>query len=417
MNPSTMFPRARPALLAALLLVSTASQPTLALELSTDWSLEDAGEEGGGGLYTTGRRALDDGEWSEAIDAFEALVAEGGSGKDRALFWLAYSHHKAAHRGQALSTLKRLTSEYPKSAWADDAKALEIEIQAAAGKAPSPEAEDDEELKLYAIDGLMNADPARAVPLLLKFLGGNQSRELKARALFVLSQSEEPRAMTALDAIARGRQQPELQRQAIENLGVAGTEAAIKTLEEIYRAATSAEIKDAVLNAFVPADAAAATLRVARTEKNEELRARAINVLGVLEETAGLRELYQAETSAAVKVRILQALALADDVETLIKMARTESAAELRRAALQGLAIVDSDKATPALLDLYRAQSNAATKEDVLQSLFVRDEAQALLGIFRSEKDRELKKKALQLLSLMDDEEVTKLLESILEKP
>ena len=405
--------RFRARMLAVLLTLSLApiSQATPA----ADWAFDDAGDDGSG-LYSTGRRALDEGAWSEASDAFEALAAEGGSGTDRALFWLAYSQHKAAQRSQALSTLKRLTAEYPQSAWADDAKALEIEIKSAAGKVPAPEREGDDELKLYAIDGLMGADPERAVPLLLKFLGGNGSQALKERALFVLSQSELPAALAALDAVARGKQHPELQRHAIENLGITGTEAAIKTLEEIYRATASHEVKDAVLNAFVPAEAGEATLRVARGEKDGKLRSQAIQVLGVLEQTAGLRELYSSEATPALRQQVLEALAIAGDFDTLIKIARTESDALLRRGAIEGLAIVDNERVTPALVDLYRSIGDREAREEVLQSLFIREESKALLEIFRSEKDRELRKKALQFLSMMDDEEATKLLESILEQ-
>ena len=68
---------------------------------------------------------------------------------------------------------------YANSRWQDDAKALEIEVRQASGEKVNPNAEPDEDLKLMALNGLMNSDPERAIPMIEKVLQGSQSPKLK----------------------------------------------------------------------------------------------------------------------------------------------------------------------------------------------------------------------------------------------
>src|SRR5262249_56861449 len=95
-----------------------------------------------------------------------------------------------------------------------EAKAVEQEIGQGAGQAPRPEQEGDEDLKLMALNALLNTDQERAIPMLEKFLSGSSSPKLKERALFVLAQSGSPRARAILAQTAPGQGNPDRQRQA-----------------------------------------------------------------------------------------------------------------------------------------------------------------------------------------------------------
>ena len=77
-------------------------------------------------------------------------------------------------------------------------------MRQASGENVNVNAEPDEDLKLMALNGLMNSDPERAIPMLEKILQGNQSPKLKERALFVLSQNDNAKARQILLQIARG---------------------------------------------------------------------------------------------------------------------------------------------------------------------------------------------------------------------
>ena len=52
----------------------------------------------------------------------------------------------------------------------------------------------DEDLKILALNSLLNRDPATALPLLRGILSGNQPLNVKKHALFVLAQSKSPEA-------------------------------------------------------------------------------------------------------------------------------------------------------------------------------------------------------------------------------
>jgi len=54
-----------------------------------------------------------------------------------------------------------------------------------------------------AIQGLMNADPARSVPMLEEILNSQKSIRLKKQAMFVLSQSGNPKALEAIGKFAK----------------------------------------------------------------------------------------------------------------------------------------------------------------------------------------------------------------------
>jgi hypothetical protein len=129
-----------------------------------------------------------------------------GNRADGALYWKAYALGKQGKRDDGLAAIAELRKSYANSRWLDDAKALELELRQASGQTVSPESESDEELKLMAINGLMQSDPERAMPLLEKQLQGSGSPRVKRNALFVLAQSSPEGADHAGTDRARRRQ-------------------------------------------------------------------------------------------------------------------------------------------------------------------------------------------------------------------
>lgn len=361
-------------------------------------------------LYREARTDLDAGRWAAAVDKFGRVAERKGADADAALYWKGYSQRKAGKTGEALATLRQLAGAYPKSGWLDDAKALELEIRGDAGQRPDPAAEEDEELKLYALNGLMSSDSKRAVPMLLKFLEGKHSPRLKEQALFVLSQSDGPEARKILVEVARGARYPELQRKAIESIGVSGDADGIQALAEIYSSTTKPAIKIAILDAYLVSDQRARVFAVAREEKDPEVRRKAIGQLGPMDAQQELRQLYRSESSPALKATILDGLAVADDVEALIEIARDEKDPGLRRKAISGLGINDSPQATAALKSLYTSNADAGVRVAVIEGLFVQDNAKALIELFRAEKDPALRKQIVQQLGLMDSDEAMEFL-------
>jgi outer membrane protein assembly factor BamD (BamD/ComL family) len=165
--------------------------------------------------YERGQEALRDNQWDRALAIFQAIPKDSPRG-DAALYWKAYALNKLGRRPEALNAIADLQRSFPNSRWVNDGKALEVEIRQAGGQPVPPESESNEELKLLAINSLMNSDPERAVPLLEKILQGTASPKLKQRALFVLTQSGSPRAREVVAQFARGGANPDLQLKAIQ---------------------------------------------------------------------------------------------------------------------------------------------------------------------------------------------------------
>jgi hypothetical protein len=368
-------------------------------------------------LYARGTAALDENDWGAAADAFQQVVKMGGSRADGALYWLAYARNKQGRRDEALAILREFSAKFPKSSWGKDARALELEIRPSSGHTVLREnSGDDEDLKLMAINSLMNTEPERAMPLLEKVLNGPASPKLKERALFVLSQSGSPRARGILADVARGKSGAELQEKAIHYLGVSGGRSNAELLEEIYASSQSREIKEKVLHAFMVSGNKERMLAAAKGEKSPELRAAAVHWLGTMGARAELWQMYRGETSAPVKESLIHAMSIAGDSEHLVEIARTDADAGARAKAIHGLGIAGGERSGTALVSIYRGEKNVDLKKGVLHALFIQNNAKALVEIAKSEPDPTLKAEAVHRLSLMHDKNATDYMLEILNR-
>jgi len=366
--------------------------------------------------YERGTEALDEGRWDRAIDAFDSLAGSKSRKGDAALYWKAYAQNKAGQRPAALATLAALQKDFPQSRWLREAKALEQEIRQGSGQGPQPEQVGDEELKLMALNALLNTDQERAIPMLEKFLNGASSPKLKERALFVLAQSGSPRARAVLAQTARGDANPDLQRKAIEYLGVFGGAESRQTLSDLYASATDVAVKKRVLHAFMVSGDKSRVLAAAKGEKSPELRREAIQLLGVMGAQPELWEMYKVETTPEAKRAIVQALFVGGAADKIAELARSEKDPDVRRAAIHNLGLFGSERTGPQLLSLYGAESDFEVRRTILQALFVQNNAKALVDIARGEKDPRLRKEAVGQLSHMDSKLATDYLIEILNK-
>jgi hypothetical protein len=366
-------------------------------------------------LYEEGREALDEARYEKAETKFDELAKMNGPQTDAALYWKAYAANKLAKRDAALSTLADLKRRFPQSRWLKDAQALETDARQSTGQPVHPEHQPDDDIRLLAIQGLMNSDPDRALPMLEKVLHGSATPREKDRALFVIAQSGSPKARDILAQIARGQDNPELQRKAVQYLGLFGGPESRKTLAEIYASTTDVSMKRAILHGYMVGGDRDRLFAAAKTEQNEDLRREAIRQLGVMGGRAELQQLYAAETSTPLRREILQAFFIAGDSAKLTEVANSEKDPELRRAAIHNLGLINSDDAAHSLKAIYAKETDRRTREEVLNAFFLQGNATALVAIARAEKDPQLKKAAVQKLSLMNSKEATDYLMELLQ--
>lgn len=367
-------------------------------------------------LYEEGKEALDEHRWETAMAKFDAAAGERGANADGALYWKAYAQNKLGRRADALATLADMQKSYPKSRWLGDARALEAEVRQSSGQRVSPENESDEDLKLMAIDSLMNSDPERALPLLKGVLDGPKPVKLKERALFVLSQSGSPKSHEVLGQIARGNSNPDLQRKALDYLGISGSDENRKLLADIYASSNEPEVKRTILHGFMVSGDHTRLLAVATGEKDPDLRIDAVHQLGVMGAQNELWDLYQKESSLEVKKAILQGMFVGGGAERLGELAKSEKNPELRREAVRDLGLIGESRSGELLVSIYQNDKDTSIRREVLQALFIQGNAKAIIQIARKETDPDLKKRAVRNLSLMDSKEATDFMMELLNK-
>jgi HEAT repeat protein len=367
-------------------------------------------------LYDRGREALDEDRYDRAASAFDELAKRNGPQTDAALYWKAYAENRRGNRDAALATLADLKHRFPQSRWQKDASALEIEVRQRSGQAPRPDTQDDEDLKMLAIQGLMNSAPDRALPLLEKVLNGTGTPKEKSKALFVIAQSGSPEARQILGRIASGQSNPDLQRKAVEYLGQFGGGDSHKILADVYSKTTDESIKHAILRSYMISGDKDDLFAAAKSEKNESLRGEAIRQLGLVHGVDELQQLYGKETSSAVKREILQAFFLAGDSSRLVQAATGEKDPELRRTAVRNLGLINSPGSAQALKTIYAKDSDKNVRREVLNAYFIQNDATDLVAIARAEKDPELKREAVSKLSIMNNKVATDYLMEILQK-
>jgi HEAT repeats len=260
--------------------------------------------------YTTGTHAMDEHRWQDAVSAFDKVISEKGKRVDAALYWKAYSLNKLGKTQLAIATCDQLHSQFADSSWNKDCNTFSVDVQVD----PKVIAEDqakirvdrvrpyvkirpdvgesgvargsDEDLKILALNSLLNRDPATALPLLRGILSGNQPLSVKKHALFVLAQSKSPEAEGILRDAALGKLDPQLQGQAIQAMAVFQGKRANDTLAEVYRTTTDPKIKTSIISAMFITKDAPRMVEMARNEKDLELKRRIVSELALMNDKA-----------------------------------------------------------------------------------------------------------------------------------
>ncbi|MBS1814321.1 MAG: HEAT repeat domain-containing protein [Acidobacteria bacterium] len=258
--------------------------------------------------YVAGKKALDDQRWRDGIRAFDKVIQTRNSRADAAYYWKAYALNKMHHGPEAAATCEALRAKFPKSSWNKDCGALTIDTAVEEGVFPSikngphvevrvhPQVhvryEDDEnssdardpeqDMKILALNSLLQQSPDRALPQLRTLLNSNARMSTKKHVIFVLAQSKNPEAQKILDDALRGKMDPELQRQAILMTGIFQRKSSNPALVDIYKTNPDARTKKAVINALFISQDAADMVSIARLEKDLELKRQIVSQLALM---------------------------------------------------------------------------------------------------------------------------------------
>jgi HEAT repeat protein len=373
---------------------------------------------GDAGLYADGTRAINESRWSDAVGIFDRVAQMRGEHAEGALYWKAYAENQEGQQASALNTCGELRRRYPQSRWLAECSALEIEIRGRSGDPVPPQAEADENLKLLALNALMQQDQAQALPILEKVLSGSQPEEMKRRALFVLAQDSSPQAEALMNQIAHGQSGPALQIEAIRMLATAQGGRADDTLADIYQHATDPQVKRSILQSYLITGDSTRLLTAARQETNPDLVRAAVRTLGTMGVAQDLLTLYRGTNSAQTKADIINAFVASgrNGIAPLTSIAQSEPNPDLRRRAIRNLGIAGGMSVAPALVSTYQSSTDMETRRAAAQALFLANDAHDLVTLARAERNPEMKQFLVQQLSLMHSQEATRHMLEILNR-
>ena len=289
--------------------------------------------------YQAGSKALNESRWADAVTAFDQVIAAKGRKADAALYWKSYALGKLGKAALVDSTCQQLQKAYPDSTWNSDCASPQVGTVAAevrrvqrdtqrnaaqaqrdqdqmqrdlqrevqrtqrdADKAGWPYHFDldshthvndptgtgvardpNEEMKMLALNSLLNRDPAQALPLLRGVLTGSGNPDLKQHALFVLGQSRAPESLALMHDLIVGKMGPELQRESIQAAGIYEGRRLNDALVEAYHGTADTKIKQAVISAFFISGDDARMVEVARGEKNLEMKRTIVAQLSLMQ--------------------------------------------------------------------------------------------------------------------------------------
>ena len=287
--------------------------------------------------------------------------------------------------------------------------ALALLLFATTAVAQTSDAEEQDSLKMAALEALITAPPERALPIVDKVLAGDNSKELKERALFILSQMDTAEAQTRLLAYARDSQ-GELQDEAIRMIGIGGDSEALAGLGDLYSNGNG-DVREAVLQAYLIADDTDAVFQIAANASDEEEFSDAVQMLGAMGAHDQLREL---RGRAGLSESLIQAYAISGDATTLQELAMDDSNPEIQVQAIEALGIVGGDDVGRTLVGLYQNASSADVKDAALQGLLISGEDSSVLELYRNSSDTEEKRELLEFLVIMGSDEVWDLIDSAL---
>jgi len=310
-------------------------------------------------LYEQARTAIENNQFDLAVREFNRLTEQmkNYSRADAALYWKAYGQSKLTLDEDALKTITELSKQFANSPWVRDAKALAVEIQQAAGQPVSADLQNDEELKLLALRGVMQTDPDKGVQVIEKMLAGGATPRVRDRALFVLAQSRAPKAHDIIANTAKNNANPDMQIRAIRYLGMMRTSDYDDLMAGIYRSSADISVKRAILQSYFQNGSADRLSELARTEKDVDLRRTAIRNLGMMNRpgtTEMLVGIYKSDSSTDVRREVVNSLFMHHDAKALVDLARAEKDLSLKTEIVSKLSVMKAPEATDYMLELLK---------------------------------------------------------------
>ncbi len=401
-------------------------------------------------LWRAARQAFNRGDYASAGKLYADLARRypDATRAGDALYWAAFALYKNDDLVRARSLLFTQQERYAKAATLRDGYALLARIQTALAKQGDSEAaawltehaqpvepargcpdeDDEDDVRVAALNGLLQMDATNALPILKKVLAKRDacSAGLRRKAVFIVSQKHGGETEDILLDVARNDPDSEVRQQAVFWLSQVGSDRAVTALDSILRSATDPELQDKAIFALsqIHNARAAQILRDYATNEraSDEAREKAIFWLGQQrspENAAFLRGLYAKVTGEDLKEKVIFSLSQmggADNGRWLMDIALNErEPVEMRKKALFWAGQTGGN--LEQLVGLYDRMQDQEMKEQLIFVYSQRHEAAALdqlIRIAKTEQNKELRKKAIFWLGQSHDPRAAQVLLEII---
>jgi HEAT repeat protein len=372
-------------------------------------------------LLREGRDLVDGEAWADAAAKFQQFLDVYPKDRDAdvALYWLAYALKQQGRARESAERLSRLLSEFPKSNWAEEARAMLTELAPQTGDRRVIDESlnvQNEEIRIVALQSLFQANPERAQSYVADLLkpGSSASRGFKEAAVSMLGSHGGRQSLPLLLEVARTQPDAELRMIAARRLADFGGESVVEDLIKLYDAERDPEVKASILRAFEGVGGARARAKVLEVARNPaestELRQTAVRVLGDREDDDALEDLmrvYEADNNREVRQQIIRTLADMEDPRGFAKLAELARGAagdpELRKTAVRVLGDREGEAAVEELFRIYESERDAEVKEEALRALGHHESPRAYARVAEIARarggDRELRKAAIRILA------------------
>jgi HEAT repeat protein len=413
--------------------------------LMTATALPALAQDDPGRLMRRGHEALDAQHYAAAADAFRraAEAAEENRQQAEALYWQAFALHRQGGRDElarAAAALGRLDRETTAAELHREARALAARIKAdlaqmgdaQAGRELAELAQEHEELelKLMALQGVMNMNPERARPILAEILQRRDpdTVELRRQAIYLLMHGGAEDVEELVIEVVREDTDREVRATAVHLLAQSGSEQAVGVLIDVVLNGDDSGLQSEAIYALSRHDneRVAAVLRQVAVDPAQDPEIREVAIFwlgqdGSAEHLAFLRQLYGELQDAELKERVLHGIAQSEApgvAEWMAQIALSEQEdLEARKMALYW-AGRNGQLPVPRLVEIYREVDDRALREQTIYVL-AQDGGEAavtaLMDIARTEADLELRKQAVFWIGQTGGERAEQFLLEIIE--
>jgi HEAT repeat protein len=250
-------------------------------------------------------------------------------------------------------------------------------------------------------------DDRRVNDMLKNLVRQSKNKEVRETSVYWLGHIGGEHAFLS-EIVRNEREDEDLREAAAHAVGLSRDEAALSAVQSLYASVADGDVRAALVHSAAhnenEAAASAFLLKVARTDRDNDVKAQAIHSLGrfdteqVVEE---LMKIYAADRVDDVRQGVLHALSQMANPRAharLLEIARAGDDVESRVQAIHWLGQRGEPGTLDELMSIYNADRNTEIRQKVLHSLSQMDDARAqakLSEIARTADDPEVRQQAV----------------------